>query len=674
MSTTFRDEGTMPTTTYFSHCWGVFEGGGVRAAAHAGAYAAAREAGIMFGRVAGTSGGSIVAALVAAGAPPEYISEQLQDTNLSQFLSKANPRESVFTERPWNLRILRRIAFGKCKTLASVALDSGIYNSLPLQNWLEPHLRRLVAPYRAPGTSGPVTFEELLLPLHVVATDLTTSRPKVWSRESTPSDSVALAVRCSCSIPFFYQAVRNQQSVLIDGSVVSNLPSFVFTHLLDSGEERSGLSRVLVFRLIEDDAGHQSVSNLSDFSARLSGAVINGASHIQSILQPSVYDVVIPTGPIKSTDFENVGEKEKKQLLAAGRAAVREFINNERIKVRANTARPRFHGFDEKMLLLVQELQGCNKVFLAIGKSTYWLDFIFPTILSAARRGIQIVCITERSGDKKEKRRLLLLTRLGANIEYVSGGCKLPFDGFIFDPETDKTSAILSTVDGVVGTADFYAQERVRFYTRDSDPAVLEMLTERLTPLWTPKPSGVRQLPYVMCPEQDLFNLLRTVPQYAKATFRLDEVAISDNVLVLQEAVKEFKMLQVKQHIRELETHNRGLFEPLRVDLLSGPGTIVTPPVLERVGTQNLVLIEGSARFFHCLITGVKTVRAVIVDNVSAELPGKSQKRLSLLRLTSSTMPLTENYPQMNRSLFRRIEDAVHPYVPETQGNGYGKV
>ena len=54
-------------TIYFSYCWGVFDGGGVRGAAHAGAYYAARNAGISFERVAGTSAGSIVAALIAAG-------------------------------------------------------------------------------------------------------------------------------------------------------------------------------------------------------------------------------------------------------------------------------------------------------------------------------------------------------------------------------------------------------------------------------------------------------------------------------------------------------------------------------------------------------------------------------------------------------------------------------
>lgn len=378
----------MPTI-YFSHCWGVFEGGGVRASAHAGAYAAAREAGIAFGRVAGTSGGSIVAALIAAGANAAYISEQLQKTDLSKFISAADPKESIFTERPIWLALLRKLLWGMPDNLAKVALNSGLYSSKPLQTWLENHLLHLSGSRREAGTVGPVRFSELLLPLHVVATDLTTGRPKVWSQESTPDDSVALAVRCSCSIPFFYQAVENKQSVLVDGGAVSNLPSYVYAELINSGQARSVLSRVLTFRLIEDTSPHRKISNLLDFAARLSNAVVGGASHIQSSLQTSVYDIPISTGSIKSTDFEGVKAEEKATLHRAGEAAVREFVNNERAIVQSSSWSPLVRGFDEKMLLLVQSLQCCEKVFFAIvNQFIGWTSFsqlCFPRPDAACR-------------------------------------------------------------------------------------------------------------------------------------------------------------------------------------------------------------------------------------------------------------------------------------------------
>ena len=53
--------------------FGVFKGGGVKGLAHVGAYKAATERGIEFEGVAGTSAGSIVAALIAVGYSPDEL-------------------------------------------------------------------------------------------------------------------------------------------------------------------------------------------------------------------------------------------------------------------------------------------------------------------------------------------------------------------------------------------------------------------------------------------------------------------------------------------------------------------------------------------------------------------------------------------------------------------------
>jgi predicted acylesterase/phospholipase RssA len=55
-------------TRFFRTCVGVFQGGGCRGAALAGAYQEAVARGVTFAEVAGTSAGSIVAALIGAGA------------------------------------------------------------------------------------------------------------------------------------------------------------------------------------------------------------------------------------------------------------------------------------------------------------------------------------------------------------------------------------------------------------------------------------------------------------------------------------------------------------------------------------------------------------------------------------------------------------------------------
>ncbi|HHQ4657830.1 TPA: hypothetical protein ACSP2M_002630, partial [Aeromonas hydrophila] len=49
-----------------------------------------------------------------------------------------------------------------------------------------------------------VLFSDLLIPLHVVATDIEKRSYKIWSSQLTASESVAKAVRCSSTIPVFF--------------------------------------------------------------------------------------------------------------------------------------------------------------------------------------------------------------------------------------------------------------------------------------------------------------------------------------------------------------------------------------------------------------------------------------------------------------------------------------
>src|SRR5579864_6079922 len=63
----------------------VLEGGGVKGTALVGAVAALEEAGYRFNRVAGTSAGSLVAAMVAAGIPAAQLHERMLALDFTRF-------------------------------------------------------------------------------------------------------------------------------------------------------------------------------------------------------------------------------------------------------------------------------------------------------------------------------------------------------------------------------------------------------------------------------------------------------------------------------------------------------------------------------------------------------------------------------------------------------------
>ena len=181
----------------------VFKGGGAKGIAYAGAIRAAEEAGLRFRAVAGSSAGAITATLVSAG----YVAAELTDL-LPEALSRL---DSVLAAAPK----LHRAA---------------LLSNQSLGDWLNDKLLAKIG-----GADHP-TFAVLRartgVDLYVVAMDLASRQPVVFSPDLTPDVSVVHAVLASASIPVAFppQRMRDECEVvrLVDGGVWANYPSFVF--------------------------------------------------------------------------------------------------------------------------------------------------------------------------------------------------------------------------------------------------------------------------------------------------------------------------------------------------------------------------------------------------------------------------------------------------------------
>ncbi len=205
----------------------VLEGGGVLGIGHVGAVSVLEEAGYGFPRVAGTSAGSIVGALVAARMPAARITEIMRAMDYRKFKDRS---------------LLDRVPVGG--PLLSLVLEHGVYEGDYLREWLG---NLLV------DECGVETFADLAaddpdssLPpeqryrLVVTATDTTLGElvyfpwdyQRVYGLEPG-GQRVTDAVRASMSIPFFYEPVTlagvgGAASTLVDGGVLSNFPIDVF--------------------------------------------------------------------------------------------------------------------------------------------------------------------------------------------------------------------------------------------------------------------------------------------------------------------------------------------------------------------------------------------------------------------------------------------------------------
>lgn len=150
-------------------------GGGSRGFAHLGVLKALEEHGIVPEVIAGSSAGSIVGALLAAGKSPDEVYEDLQQNTLTDFAR-----------------------FGWSK--------DGLMSLDQLREQLEELL---------PGT----TFADLKYPLYVTVSNLLTGEV-----EYLHQGSVALAVQASSAIPVLFEPVEIDGRIYVDGGLLDNVP------------------------------------------------------------------------------------------------------------------------------------------------------------------------------------------------------------------------------------------------------------------------------------------------------------------------------------------------------------------------------------------------------------------------------------------------------------------
>ncbi|MEO8745719.1 MAG: patatin-like phospholipase family protein [Candidatus Dormiibacterota bacterium] len=206
----------------------VLGGGGARGAAQVGVLQALFEAGVEAPvAIVGTSVGALNGSAIAA-----YPS--LAGTMMLREVWMSRQAVDVFRAHPLGV------------ILSGLRRDQ--LSAFPQQN-----VRRLID--RAQALTGITTFEQLRVPLAVVATDLNAGRPTVFrSGELTP------ALLASTAIPGLFPSVRIGEREHLDGGVVDNTP-------LDVAVDE-GAREILAISLMGGGELEQVPSGLGELIAR----------------------------------------------------------------------------------------------------------------------------------------------------------------------------------------------------------------------------------------------------------------------------------------------------------------------------------------------------------------------------------------------------------------------
>jgi predicted acylesterase/phospholipase RssA len=636
-----------PRTRFFQTCLGVFQGGGCRGAAFSGAIAEAEDRGVSFAGVAGTSAGSIVAALLGAGASAPTIQNTLSNLDFLDLLRK--PERVPSDVSGIVMRSCLGIARHVLKDAATVWEYHGLHSSRGIEEWVNDQLNQLL-----PSVKGRVLFRDLPVPTYVVAADIIANDVKIWSCLKTPDDEVAFAVRCSCSIPAFFQPVSGRY---IDGGVLSNLPAFVFSGP-DFAQGKPFANRILAFTLAGAEAEKPPVTGGELFKAAIN-TIVDGASALQGRMVQSVHQITIGTGDIKATDFAEMDAKKVGWLTDQGRDAARRFFDDELGRVQAFQNRvDLLSGEDEVYSALTEMLDNVRISHVVISDSqTRWAYAIFPTLLAWRIRGVRIqVLLDSRNGSSHELYRRRLVRALGADLRIADS---IPFRGFLLNPEDEALARAIVVAPESPGTDD---EMKAVYYLAPLDsPAILAMWASLRPAFQQARQTIETNLRIAQVSEIAIIDKLQKhVSAYAAAgtQMSMEKVQLC-SMLSLTKLVRGYKFKQIEQFFDLFNRAGVKCFDAAEVRYNDELSTLVTPPVVEFTGGR-YILVQGNTRALYCHRNGIEDLRCVVVSNHRAPLPSGQRIELKDVLIGGRTISTADRYGGDIDKDYRNIEWATH--------------
>src|SRR4051812_3072519 len=188
----------------------VFEGGGVKGIGFVGALQVLQGKHILenIKRYGGTSAGAITALILGLG----YTISELED-----ILSVLD------------LRKFKDDTIGPIRDLVRLSNGYGWYKGEHFESWIE----EIIAEKTGDRNS---TFKDIhermesdhFREIYFQGTNVSTHLVETFSFEKSPDMSIAKAVRISMSIPFFFEAVKWNGNIYVDGGVLDNYPIRLF--------------------------------------------------------------------------------------------------------------------------------------------------------------------------------------------------------------------------------------------------------------------------------------------------------------------------------------------------------------------------------------------------------------------------------------------------------------
>lgn len=309
----------------------LFGGGAIRGIAYIGAIKAFEELGITSNTLAGSSVGSIFAALLSVGYTAKELKEIFSKVNFDLFKDIsigigpifALSKGEVFLE--WVRELIEKKFYG--------------------ENYKK-------------GANRAVTFKDVEKNLVIITTNLSNFECKEFSKFETPDYEIASAIRISSCMPGLMKPIEYNKTLLVDGDLQKSWPMWKLSKNLLNDDER-----ILELRL-EGYYNSNDLSGIDYANAVYSCMTAMSTSFVTNLYaEKDKFDyIVFNTGDIVVVDF-NISENKRNDLIQSGYNQTMNYFKNilpaKKTKIKNNYKTISSH------LLKIQKLINANKTVKA---------------------------------------------------------------------------------------------------------------------------------------------------------------------------------------------------------------------------------------------------------------------------------------------------------------------
>ena len=622
----------------FINSKGVFQGGGCKAVAFIGAYEAALEDGVCFTEFAGTSAGSLFAAIIAAGASVDEMKSFINSLDIPNLIERSQKKRKLWSRLRLEFlkvigKILMHLKPSMVNALVSTLSDRGMCDAKIIEEVVESELQKLLK------INTQVRFSDLKFPLTIIASDIKKHSVRIWNKKKTPNESVAKAVSCSCAIPFYFKPVDDRY---LDGGLLSNLPVSFFEGNFED------YSNILAFTLSYSSTNIQE-KNVMNYVADIMSTITEGATNIQIRSHHNIFVVPVRTNMgLLDFDLLNIDSKQFKSSIQEGKKSFNDFLNNyHQIKEPKETP---MHANQYLLKVASCSSEQQDEIVCLIDnyKKVYKL---FLTILKWRNRSKNISVYIQNQGPYGSMEFdyvVRLLSHMGINV-YVANE-QLPILGYFFL----KSHRWRSVIVGKFGN-DYKAQ----YYNSDIENKMVAAFIKTLKVKdYTYYNNALSQVNLQKIDALFMINKLKLVKQYESSIIYFKRINIED-LYFMHDFVYGYKYRAMDELIRLYNKANLEVFHPAEFVLANGKTSLITPPIVEK-HDDKLIVISGLTRLFYAYKQNINSVVVAVVEDCNEDTPTEGRYRINELRIKDSPLELQE-MQKRNYQHYRFIEQALRP-------------